>query len=358
MIVRDNLHYSFREIDGYNKDIEAVISARELGKTTQAWLDKIYFPWKKDKLPWIHMSRNNVDFAEEYLLTIQDQYINPFLPDEEKIKFEFTKCKAGVASVFDVKINGEIFFRCVSLSAKMRTIKNNLLPHAKGAFMEEFIINPKFQESYLKNEFEKIEEAYTTWKRAAFLEGRRFKMLFIGNPYSLYNPLFVGLKVDITKLKRGSFYVGEDFVIHWATLNPILKEQLLRQNPFAKLDEDYGNYALDGYATNDNHIRVAKRPDRFTLHLIVRFDDKFIGFYKNNYVEDLADIYHCEVVKDFSKDRRVFVFDFSDMIRGTQLFTRDDKDKFYRFRMAVGRNLVTYSSAEVYYKVTEIYKYL
>ena len=47
MIERDNLHYSFREIDGYNKDIEVVISSRELGKTTQAWLDKIYLPWKK-----------------------------------------------------------------------------------------------------------------------------------------------------------------------------------------------------------------------------------------------------------------------------------------------------------------------
>ena len=65
MIVRDNLHYSFREIDGYNKDIEIVISSRELGKTTQTWLDKIYLPWKKDKLPWIHMSRNNVVFSEE-----------------------------------------------------------------------------------------------------------------------------------------------------------------------------------------------------------------------------------------------------------------------------------------------------
>ena len=358
MIERDNLHYSFREIDGYNKDIEIVISAREPGKTTSAWLDKIYQPWKKDGRPWIYMSRNAVDFTEEHLFTIQEQYINQFLPDTERIELQFIHSKAGVSSILDVKIDNKIFFRCVSLNAKMRTIKSNVLAGARGAFMDEFICNPKLGEKYLSDEWSRIQEAYSTWKRACNNEKSNFKLLFLGNPYSLYNPVFMGLKVDITKLKRGSFYVGEDFVIHWALLNPLLREKLLAQNPFAKLDEDYGNYALDGYATNDNHIRVAKKPDRFTLHLIVRFEDKYIGFYKNNYVEDLADIYHCEVVKDFSKDRRVFVFDFSDMIRGTQLFTRDDKDKFYRFRMAVGRNLVTYSSAEVYYKVTEIYKYL
>lgn len=358
IINRDNLHFNFREIDGYNKDIEAVISAREPGKTTSAWLDKVYTPWKKDGRPWIYMSRNAVDFSEEHLHTIQDQYINKFLSDDEKITLQFTASKAGVASILDVKINNKIFFRCVSLNAKMRTIKSNILANARGALMDEFICNPKLGERYLPDEWARIQEAYSTWKRACNNEKSNFKLLFLGNPYSLFNPVFVGLKVDITKLKRGAFYVGEDFVIQWALLNPKLREILLAKNPLAKLDEDYGNYALDGYATNDNHIRQGKRPDRFTLHLVVRYNDKFIGFYKNNYVEDLADLYHCEFVKDFSKERRVFVFDFNDMIRGTQLFTRDDKDKFYRFRLAVGRNLVTYSSAEVYYIVTEIYKYL
>ena len=41
---RDNLHFTFREVDGYNKDITIVISAREPGKSTSFWLDKVYIP--------------------------------------------------------------------------------------------------------------------------------------------------------------------------------------------------------------------------------------------------------------------------------------------------------------------------
>ena len=125
-----------------------------------------------------------------------------------------------------------------------------------------------------------------------------------------------------------------------------------------QLDEDYGNYALDGYATNDNNIRVNRRPDNFALNIVVRFGDKYIGFYKNNYVDDGVDIFHCEFINNFSATRNVYAFNFEDMVKRSQLFTRDDKSKFYRFRLALSRNLVTFSSPAVYYMIIEIYKYL
>lgn len=351
---RDNIHYSFRSIDGYNKDINIVMSAREPGKTTQFWLDKVYIPWTKDNSPWIMMVRNAVEITEELLYTIQEQYINQFLPDNQHIELQFNKSKLQ-KSIMDVKVNDKVFFRIVSLNAQMRIIKSNVLPNARGAFMDEFIINPQFGEKYLNDEFGKLQEAYTTWKRAC--KGH-FKLYLLGNPYSLYNPIFMGLKVDVTKLKRGGFYVGDDFVIQWALLNPLLREKLLKENPFMKLDEDYGAYALDGYAVNDNSIRISERPMNFSLDIVVRFNNYFIGFYKNNFADAGVDVFHCEYVKDFSNERKVFAFEFADMVKRTQLFTRDDKSKFYRFRLAVGRNLVTYSSPEVYYMVVEIYKYL
>lgn len=352
---RDNLHYSFREIDGYDKDINIVMSAREPGKTTQFWLDKVYYPWKRDGGVWVMMGRHATEFTEESILTIQDTYINDFLPDEERITLQVAKSKL-LQDIVDIKIDGKLFFRCVSLHADMRKIKSCCPPNARGAFMDEFIVNPEFKEKYLPNEFGRIQEAYTTWKRAC--KDRKFKLYFLGNPYSLYNPIFMGLKVDITKLRRGTFYTGADYVVHWALLNPLLREKLLKENPFMKLDEDYGKYALDGYAVNDNHIRVSRRPPGFSLNIVIKIDNHYIGFFKNNYVEYGIDIFHCEYISDFSKNRNVYAFDFSDMVRNTQLFTREDKSKFYRFRLAVGRNLVTYSNAEVYYLVTEIYKFL
>lgn len=355
MVERDNIHYNFREIDGYNKDINIVMSAREPGKTTQMWLDKIYYPWKKDKRPWIMIVRHAVETTEASLYTIQEQYMNKFLPDDEKVEFEFRRSELESA-VFDVKVDGEVFFRIVSLNAEMRTIKTNLLPKARGAFMDEFIINPEFKEKYLDDEWHRLQEAFTTWRRAS-TDGR-FKLYLLGNPYSLYNPIFMGLGVDITRLKRGSFYVGSDFIIQWATLNPLLREKLLRENPMLRLDEDYGHYALDGYATNDEHIRISKKPLNFSLSIVVRFGDKYIGFFKNNYVDDLVDIFHCEFITNFSANRNVYAFNFEDMVKRSQLFTREDKSKFYRFRVALSRNLVTFSSPAVYYMVVEIYKYL
>ena len=53
----DNIHYSFRAIDGYNKPFNFVLSPRELGKTTTMWYEKIYLGWKKDKRPWIYLVR-------------------------------------------------------------------------------------------------------------------------------------------------------------------------------------------------------------------------------------------------------------------------------------------------------------
>ena len=356
MVERDNLHYNFREIDGYQKPINIIMSAREPGKSTGFWLDKVYFPWKKDKRPWVMMARHAVEITEESLYTIQEQYINKFLPDEERIEFKFKLTGLGSKPILDVKVNGDVLFRIVSLNAEMRTIKSCLLPRARGAFMDEFIVNPKFKEKYLADEWGIIQEAFTTWRRAS-TDGN-FKLYLLGNPYSLYTPHFLGLGVDITKLKRGAFYVGNDFVIQWALLNPLLREKLLKENPMLRLDEDYGNYALDGYATNDENIRIGRRPNNFKLNIVVKFGDKYIGFFKNNYVEDLADIFHCEFIDNFSNNRQIYTFNFEDMVRQSQLFTRDDKSRFYRFRLALSRNLVTFSSPAVYYMIIEIYKYL
>lgn len=356
MIERDSLHYTFREIDGYGKDINIVMSSREPGKSTNFWLDKVYFPWKKDKRPWIMMARHAVEVTEEMLYTIQEQYLNKFLPDDERVEFKFKTTGLGSKPIIDIRVDNEVLFRIVSLNAEMRIIKSCLLPRARGAFMDEFIVNPKFGEKYLKDEWGIVQEAFTTWRRAT-TDGK-FKLYLLGNPYSLYNPYFMGLGIDITKLKRGSFYVGNDFVIQWALLNPLLREKLLKENPMLRLDEDYGNYALDGYATNDEAIRIGEQPKNFTLNMIVKFGEKYIGFFKNNYVDDLMDIYHCRFIDNFSSNRNVFAFNFEDMVRSTQLFTRDDKSRFYRFRVALSRNLVTFSSPAVYYMIIEIYKYL
>ena len=80
----DNLHYDFREIDGYNKPFNIVISPREPGKTTMAWNQKVYRPWQKTHKPWLYLVRNQNEIMEEEtdvsLADIDCNQINKYSP--------------------------------------------------------------------------------------------------------------------------------------------------------------------------------------------------------------------------------------------------------------------------------------
>lgn len=355
----DNLHYSFREINGYNKDINIVISPREPGKTSNMWMD-IFSNWLKTGEPWFILVRRHVEITEEYIDSIIQPNINKFFDDEVVAHFKKGDLTTGVCDVSittkDIS-KPKLFFRIVSLNLTKKQLKQQLIMGAKGMFIDEYIIDPTSGEKYLKNEYSKIQEAYTTWRRGA-PEGKKFKIYVCGNPYSLYNPLFMGLGVDITKLKRDSFYVDDNFVIHWAILKPELRAYLLEQNPFYKFDEDYSNYALDGKAINDSNIKLGKMPMNYSLKWIFRANKKYISVYQNKYIDNLCDMYFCKFEDTIGSRRDVYCYDFNELVDRCAIISREDKEKFARFKRALQRNLVTFENIAVYYIIIEIYNFI
>ena len=201
----DDIHYSFREIDGYNKAINFVASPRELGKTTTFWYKKAFCSWKKNKKPWLYLVRQANEITEELLDGILLP-INKF--SEEQVDFQYQR-GALESGVLDVRINGELFFRVVALSCKLRRLKLSLIRDIAGVFMDEYIIDPKNQEKYIPNEAGKIKEIYTTYRRES--DGI-LKMYFVGNLYSLYNPIWLWLGVDTNKI-REAITKGESIVL-------------------------------------------------------------------------------------------------------------------------------------------------
>lgn len=343
-----------RPIDGYNKAINIVISPRELGKTTSMWLDKIYFPWKKNHKPWIYLVRQAVEIDEALIESIFSTNMNKFTDDHLEPIYKPSTFSSGIVDIY-LKVNDEnvLFVRIISLNIKMYRIKKAILRNVAGVFMEEFIINPKFDEKYLPKEYERIQEAYSTWRREA--DGV-LKMYFMGNPYSLFNPLFVGLGVDIAKLKRDSFYVGDFFVIHWAVISKELRAKILEENPFYKFDEDYNQYAVEGCAVNDKNIRLATLPRGFSLHFVLKIDNKYIGIFKNNYLQDLEDRYFCKFLDEVSSRRTIYCFDFEEMVERSILVSLDERMKLQRFKEAVRKRLVSFEDINVYYYIEEVYK--
>ena len=85
--------------------------------------------------------------------------------------------------------------------------------------------------------------------------------------------------------------------------------------------------------------------------------EKYIGVFQNNYWEDHADIYFCcfMTAKEISKRRVAYCFDFNDLISGTELLSREDRNKFSKFKIAMRKRLVAFQSIDCYYLVEDIF---
>lgn len=349
----DNIHYSFRAVDGYNKPFVFVMSPREPGKTTSMWFEKIYKKWKKTKRPWYYIVRNAVEITEALIDSIADTTINKFSDDNVTLEYKSGDFKGGIV---DVRIKGECFFRIVALSCKLRKIKLAILENSEGCFMDEYIIDPTTKEKYLPGEAFKIKEAYNTWRRG-YGGDSVFKMYFCANPYTLHNPLFLSWNVETNKLKRDSFYVGEVFVIHWAILSKELREKLLKENPLYKFDDDYNKYALDGEAIQDANIKLAPFPSNFKLQFIFKYDKIFIGVFQNWDYEGNEDRFYCKQLESPGR-RETICFDFSEMIEGSILLGVSDKLRLKFFKECVRMQLISFENINLYYIVKEIYALL
>lgn len=352
MIQMDEVHYNYRAINGYNKPINFIVSPREPGKTSMAWMQLIYNPWKKNRKPWIYMVRKTVEITEALITSIADTIINKFTDDN--VVFEFNK-GSFADGIVDVKIKGEIFFRIVSLSIDMRRIKLALLKNVGGVLMDEYIIDPRTGEKYGKNEAFKIKEAYTTWRREA--DGV-LKMYFLGNPYSLYNPVFMWLKVPTNQLKRGVTLTGDIWVVQCYDLTPELKAYILENNPLYMFDDEYKKYAFDGVAVNDSDIRLGTLPQNYSLRFVFRQEGKVLGIFQNNFFDDLEDRYFCKFVDDISVERKIYCFEFDDLVNNCVLMSNDEKNRLNNFKVAMRRRKVTFEDVNAYYITQNIYEML
>ena len=347
----DKLHYDFREIDGYNKPINFIVSEREAGKTTMAWVQKIYRPWMKNHKPWLYLVRNQNEITDDLIDGIE-MVINKF-NDEIKILYSRQNLESPICDLF-IEVNGQktLFVRILALSTKLRKIKLSLIPNIAGVFMDEYIIDPNSGEKYLKGEEMKIKEIYTTYRRES--DGI-LKMYFLGNPYSMFNPIFLWLGVDTRKLRPNVILTGDQWIVQCYQTKPELKEQILKNNPLYEFDESYKMYAFDGLAVNDMHIRLGAFPPHYQLKFVVRMNNTNIGIFKNDFFVDKEDKYYCKQVSAFSNDRKIFIFDFTDVVNKSVMVGLEERRRLENFRNAFRKRQVVFSNINIYYLVEEIY---
>lgn len=346
MILRDNIHFSSREVDGYGKPFITIISEREAGKSTDIIM-KIYNAFKRNGETSIVLRRLINDITETYIDDMAN-VINKFTDDHVVLEYAKKGLKEGIVNV---KIEGILFFRVIALSNPVSRMKSLMLPDLRYMIFDEFICNPAFKEKYLPDEATRFKELYNTFQR----ESSKLTCYFLGNPYSKYNPYFVWWGVDTNSLKSGTIQSGSNWVVQAYKIKDELKELILKRNPLYQFDDAYKRYAFDGESINDANIRVAELPENYALKFVFKIEGKYIGVFQNNYWEEQQDKYHCQFISTLSARRIAYCFDFGELLEGTAMIGREEKSKFNRFKIAMRNRNITFSSIEVYYLIEEVY---
>lgn len=345
----DNLHYNFSKIDGYDKAFNFVISEREAGKSTATWI-KVYNRFKKLKRPSIVLRRLINDISEAYIMDISE-VINKFQPEDEQIVFKFKKgsIKEGVV---DVYIDDILFIRLIALSNPISRIKSLIVRNLMYIIFDEFICNTRLGEKYIQDEAFKFKEIYNTFQR----ETENLKCYFLGNPYSLYNPYFVWVGVDTGMLKRGTIVTGDAWAIECYQITDELRAAILAKNPLYTFDDSYTKYAFEGQAINDMNIIIdAKQPQNYRLKHVFHMNGKYIGFFQGKDYSGDKPIFWASVIEYTGDRRKIYCFEFKDLVNKTILMSREDTTSFYYLKQCIRSRNVSYSSLEVAYMAEEIY---
>lgn len=347
----DDLHYSFSKIDGYNKPFNFVVSEREDGKTTAFHVTKARKAFEKTGRPTVVLRRLTVDITDAYIDSIAE-ILSKFGPDPH-LKYKTGALKEGIVPVYS---DGRIRYLIISISLPMNRIKSLFVKDPAYFLFDEFICNTRLGEKYAPSEGFKIKEIYNTYYREASTTP---KFYALGNPYSLYNPLFEEFGIGRKDLQKGGIASRGEWAVEFHDLDPRLKERILAKNPLYKFEDAYTRYALEGQAINDSNVWIMeKRPSGYSLSFAMTIEGKTFGIWRRGIAqldEGLPSFYVEEMPQGIGKRKDVYCFDFSDLFGGSRLVSATDRNRLAHFRMAIGSRDVAFSTLACDYLVEEIY---
>lgn len=346
----DDLHIGQKQLtylESFNRRNIAIISPRELGKTTYPLVLRSYFKFKASGAKTLMIVRFGVDIDDRYLLSIEN-IINKFTDDNVHLDYHI-----GGGKVTSVFINKKLFRGIVPINVPTERFKKLVLPFWAMHY-DEFICNTYLGEKYLRGEAFKFEERYKTFQR----ENHSLRCYFYGNPYSVYNPFFSSWGVDFSKIKPGALYVNNNCVVNCPLLSPELIAQIKARDPDYVFDDSYERYAFVGEAINDeNKLIVPQQPRGFKLIYAVKYDNKTLGVYEGMNFEQ-GYFYWLGFLSDEGARRQVFVYSFKDLVENTALVTRDTAQKFKSLMSATSCRQVASQNLEASYQLEQLYQVL
>lgn len=347
---RDNIHFNISEVDGYNKPINFIISPREPGKTTTMTLDRLYAPFKNNRLPAVVLVNQAADALPEYLESFE-KTVNDFKGYE--IHTKISTMKDSVATIREKETDLPWIYVVAVGSAPITRLKRLNFGRVSCVWYDECNVNVSVGEKWPKSLAVKWNELYTTLARHNYPQ--QLKFYATGNFYTRYNPLMTYLGVPCEKLEIGRTLTGDKWVVKCVKLTDELRNYILKVNPGYTFDDTYERY-FRGEAIADSGISIInKKPEGFSLKYCFKIGNRYLYAWVKGNTSDADSLMWIEAsAEQPGKKRRVFVTDISQSFTNAILISIN-KHAFGTIKNRAARGLCSFNTPEAFYMLQEIY---
>lgn len=356
----DDMHFDqfANKLLSYNKPKICCLSARELGKSTWAYLF-LYRRCVEQGETFILFKYRQCDVMD---VTIDDigELISKFTYEPVKLWYKRGTLKEGVCDVYlwdeeeDKKIR---FFRLVVINLPKNRLKSLFYPGLRWTLFDEYMLDTRAgdEETYPNGCVMKLNEIFKTFNRET--DGK-LRMLFFGNPYSRSCPIHNFIGVKASQLKIGEYAVGDDYVAAVIPLPQKLIDHILERDKNYKFDENYLMYSIYGKSINDEQIRILEsEPKNYILRYVFYIEgQKLLVYRNNNDVIDSNNIYWITVRNEYTTtSKNIYTFDYNSLVEGTVLMSNDDRMVFTALKNCFRFRKIQFGSVESEYLFEQIY---
>lgn len=164
---------------------------------------------------------------------------------------------------------------CRALSEAVK-VKKQSFPGVKWLFMDEYMLEPKHYDLYVKgwNEPDLLLNIYHTVDR----EEDYVTCFLLGNNTAFYNPYHLHQAFQIPPCSPGEIWYSENVLFQRYEITKSMEERK-KKNRFLRMVEgtSYGKYAKDGVYVGDNENFIAQKTGRSNFIFSFKFDSDNFG---------------------------------------------------------------------------------
>ena len=93
-----------------------------------------------------------------------------------------------------------------------------------------------------------------------------------------------------------------------------------------RLDDDFN--AQFNQISMSTSYRDNTTYNKLFIYAIFRVDNQYLGIFQNMIPSYDEDKFFCKIIDSWNKDRKIYVFDFDDLINGCLMLNNDEKLRF------------------------------